>query len=104
MPAVRSVRNIESFQSLCSSIRSVTMIKFLRPISYVHLGILCCIFSISFEFCYLFYFLSVFLSFVILEYHELAIFHLFLCFFKLKGFLLLSLLRLNDIFRSITGH
>lgn len=33
---VPSVRNIESFQSLCSSIRLVTMIKFLRPISYVH--------------------------------------------------------------------
>lgn len=66
--------------------------------------VLYCIFSISFEFCYFFYFLSVFFSFVILEYYELAIFHLFLCFFKLKGILLLPLLRLNDIFRNITGH
>lgn len=42
--------------------------------------ILYCIFSISFEFCYLFYFLSVFFSFVILEYYELANFHLFFFF------------------------
>lgn len=41
-------------------------------------------FSISFEFCYLFFFLSVFFSFfsfIILDYYELAIFHLLLCFF-----------------------
>lgn len=66
--------------------------------------VLYCIFSISFEFCYFFYFLSVFFSFVILEYYELAIFHLFPCFFQLKGILLLPMLRLNDIFRNITGH